>query len=460
MKPVARSLFLRIFFWFWMTMIATAIALILTFLFQVPSIPDRWHGMLASTARTSGTVAVGELERGGTPAAAAYLDELERQGHLRACLFDAQARVLAGRHCASFVDMARRGAAEGKPVIRMRYGMARAVIRQTGSDGRHFIYATDLPVGPRALFGANRFSFALEWGVALLVSGCICYLLTRHITTPIMRLREASQGLASGDLEARASPELERRSDELGALVSDFNAMAERIQDLVSGQRQLIYDISHELRSPLARLNVALDLVRKTEHAETAFEHMERDLECLNEMIGRLLTLARLDVASAPIAFSRVNVSELVAVIAANGEFEAKQKNVGIALHCDRDYWVEGNPELLNSAVENIVRNAIRFTDEGTQVELAVTSRDIESKQLVQIAVRDFGPGVPEPELKKIFSPFYRVNEARDRQSGGVGLGLAIAERVVHSHRGTIQARNALPHGLWVHIELPAIINA
>lgn len=437
-------------------MIATAIALVLTFLFQRNSVPDRWHSMLAATARNSGSVAVAEIEQGGTAAAGAYLRELERQGHLRACLFSAQGMVLVGTHCASFAVMAQRAATDTRPIVLMRYGMARAAVKLTGSRGRSYVYATDLPAGPRAAFGSGRFSFALEWGVALLVSGCICYLLTRHITTPILRLREASQGLASGDLEARASPELEHRRDELGALVTDFNGMAGRIQDLVSRQRQLIYDISHELRSPLARLNVALDLVRKNESAGTALDHMERDLECLNEMIGRLLTLARLDSASAPIAFSRLNISELVASIITDAEFEAKRRNVGIALQCDRDYWLEGNSELLKSAIENVVRNAIRFTDEGTRVEIAVASLDADGKQLVQIAVRDFGPGLPEPELQKIFSPFYRVNEARDRQSGGVGLGLAIAERVVQSHWGKIHAGNALPHGLRVEIELPA----
>lgn len=457
MKPVARSLFLRIFLWFWITMIATAISLILTFLFQVHNVPDRWHGMLAGTASYSGTVAVGEMENGGAPAAAAFLDDLERQGHLQACLFDDHGRVLAGAHCASFAVMARHAAGERRPVIRMRYGWARAAVTLTGRDGRSFIYATDLPAGPRATFGSERFSFALECAVALLVSGFICYLLTRHITTPVLRLREASQHLASGELTARAAPGLERRRDELGALVSDFNRMAERIEELVLGQRQLIYDISHELRSPLARLNVALDLVRKNEATETAFDHMERDLESLSEMIGRLLTIARLDAAPAPIPFSRINLSDLAAALVADSGFEAQQRDVGIKLHCERDYWVDGNPELLNSAIENIVRNAIRFTDEGTEVEIRIGSREQNGKTLVQITVRDFGPGLPEEELQKIFRPFYRVSEARDRQSGGVGLGLAIAERVVRMHRGTIGAENAAPRGLSVRIELPLV---
>jgi two-component system, OmpR family, sensor histidine kinase CpxA len=454
MKPVARSLFLRIFLWFWVTMIATAIALVLAFLFQPNSAPDRWHDMLASTARYSGTVAVAELEQGGTTALRAYLDELERQGHLQACLFNASGTALSGGHCASFADMARRTATDGKSVVHMRFGIARAAVKLMGRDSRSYIYATDLPAGPRAALGANRFSFALEWSVALLVSAGICYLLTRYITTPILRLREASQNLASGELQTRASPRLERRHDELGALVSDFNYMAERMEALVSGQRQLICDLSHELRSPLARLNVALDLVRKNEATETAFDHMERDLDSLNEMIGRMLTIARLDAASAPIEFCRVNVSELAAAIVVDAGFEAKQRDVEVILNCERDYWVEGHPELLNSAIENVIRNAIQYTDEGTQVEVEINSGDRDGHTLVQITVRDFGPGLPEEDLGKIFMPFYRTNESRDRQSGGVGLGLAIAERVVRMHHGTILAENTIPRGLIVRMGL------
>jgi two-component system, OmpR family, sensor histidine kinase CpxA len=457
MKPVARSLFLRIFLWFWMTMIATAIALVLTFVFQRTSVPDRWRGMLGSTARYSGTMAIAELERRGTAAAGDYLDELERQGHLQACIFDGGGIALAGKHCSSFADMARRAVTTREPVIHMRFGIARAAIELTGSDGRSYIYATDLPASPRPPFETDHFSFGLEWGVALLVSGCICYLLTRHITAPIVRLREASQRLASGELGARAAVKLERRGDELGALVSDFNRMAERIEELVSGQRQLICDMSHELRSPLARLNVALDLARKNEATEAAFEHMERDLECLNEMIGRLLTIARIDVTSAPIEFSPVNASELVGAIVADAGFEAKRRNVRIELSCEQDYWVDANPELLNSAIENIVRNAIRFTDEWTRVEVEIKSGEIQGKAWVHISVRDFGPGLPEQELEKIFRPFYRASESRDRRSGGAGLGLAIAERVVRMHHGSIRAENATPQGLNVRIELPVV---
>jgi two-component system sensor histidine kinase CpxA len=411
--------------------------------------------MLNNTARYSGSIAIAEMDHGGVPAVSSYIEQLEREGHLQACLFDSSGTAIAGQHCAGFQDMAPRVMGGRTPVLRMRFGILRAAMMLMGSDGRGYIFATELPAGPRAAFGANHFSFLTEWGVALLVSGCICYLLTRYLTAPILRLREASQQLAAGNLSSRAAPEMARRRDELGALIGDFNGMANRIEQLVIGQRQLIGDISHELRSPLARLNVALDLVREGNSHDLAVDHMVRDLECLDEMIGRLLTIARLDAPSAPIQFSPVNLGDLISQIVRDAEFESRKREIQINLSAEKEYWVEGNPELLHSAIENVIRNAIYYTHAGTSVEVRVESSGTPPGLFVQLIVRDHGPGIPEAELVHIFRPFYRVTESRDRQSGGAGLGLAIAERVVRLHHGTVRAENAAPHGLQVEIALP-----
>jgi two-component system sensor histidine kinase CpxA len=293
---------------------------------------------------------------------------------------------------------------------------------------------------------------ALRWSVTLLVSGIICYLLTRYLTAPILRLREASQQLAQGDLSTRAAAGMEGRRDELGSLVQDFNAMAARIEELVSGQRQLIYDISHELRSPLARLNVALDLARERKGNDPAFDHMDQDLERLNEMIGRLLTVAKLDSSAIPVAMSQVDLTELISQIARSADLELRKSDAAVQLTLPEQLFVHGNAELLHSAIENVVRNAIRYTGIGNPVEVNVTAQT--SSAL--IVVRDHGPGVPEAELANIFQPFYRIAGDRNRESGGAGLGLAIAGRVVRIHGGTICARNAEPHGLEVEIVLPA----
>jgi two-component system sensor histidine kinase CpxA len=265
-------------------------------------------------------------------------------------------------------------------------------------------------------------------------------------------LRKAAQQIAAGDLSTRASATMEPRKDELGDLVTDFDAMAARIEALVSRQRQLISDVSHELRSPLARLNVALDLARQRKGDDPAFDQAEQDTALLNEMIGRLLTIARLDVSTQQLPMTAVNLTELISQVVRDANFELQSPQDRIQVAADSNFFVHGNPELLHSAIENVVRNAIHYTDPGTPVEIRMAL----DQTLVRIEVRDHGPGVPESELANIFRPFYRVAEARDRQSGGAGLGLAIADRVIRTHGGTIQARNAGPKGLIIEILLPA----
>lgn len=286
---------------------------------------------------------------------------------------------------------------------------------------------------------------------ALVASALICYLLANYLTRPIVRLRRAARQLAEGNLQTRALGI--NRHDELGDLVRDFNVMASRIEELVSRQRQLIYDISHELRSPLARLNVALDLARERKGTDPSFDHMQRDIERLNEMIGRLLTIARLDSAATPLAMAPVELSELIAQIVHDAEFEARQRNVAVTLSAGPACSIVGNAELLSSAIENVVRNAVHYTEPSTNVEVTVTVED--SANQVTLSVRDSGPGIPVSELTRVFLPFYRTAEARDRISGGAGLGLAIADRVIRSHGGTISAANVQPHGLEIRIALP-----
>jgi two-component system sensor histidine kinase CpxA len=333
-------------------------------------------------------------------------------------------------------------------------------MRLKGGNGHEYIFATELPAGPRAALGLNRTTIALQWGVALLVSGLICYLLTRYLTAPILRLRAASQQLATGDLSIRAAAGMERRHDELGDLVRDFNAMASRIEELVSRQRQLISDVSHELRSPLARLYVALDLGRERKGNDPAFDHMEKDIGLLNEMIGRLLTVARLDSSAPPVAMTSVNLTEIVSQIVRDADFESRDRNGHVVLAVHDQVLVQGDPKLLKSAIENVVRNAVAYTEPGTSVEVLLQSEHRSSEPFARLSVRDYGPGVPESELVNIFQPFYRVSDARDRQSGGAGLGLAIAERVVRVHGGTIRAENLTPRGLQVEILLPQLSNS
>jgi two-component system sensor histidine kinase CpxA len=454
-----RSLFLKIFLWFWITVLATGFALVVTWIILQPkNVQSQSQTNLADTAWVSGASTVDELERQGPPAASAYMAQLGQRTHLKSCLFDTSRNIIAGTGCANFNDIGTRATTSDIPAFNTTHNFLRVAVKVQGKSGRQYIYAVEQVTehrGPPPGIGPS--GFLLRWSVPLLVSGLICYLLTRYLTAPILRLREASQHLAAGNLSTRATG-MERRRDELGSLVSDFNAMAARIEELVSRQRQLIYDISHELRSPLARLNVALDLGRERKGNDPAFDHMEQDIECLNDMIGRLLTVAKLDASTTAVPMTRVDLTELVSQIVRSADFELQEHDGAVRLSSQEQYFVPGNAELLHSAIENVVRNAIRYTGAGHSVEVQLELANTAVPAFVRLLVRDYGQGVPESELANIFQPFYRVADDRNRQSGGTGLGLAIADRVVRIHGGTISARNATPHGLEVEILLPLAV--
>lgn len=248
---------------------------------------------------------------------------------------------------------------------------------------------------------------------------------------------------------------MERRRDELGDLVRDFNAMADRIEQLIATQRQLLYDVSHEVRSPLARLNVALDLARERKGEDSTFEHMQQDLDRLEQTMERLLTIARLDTAATPESTSLLNLTELVSHIVADGKFELERQDRSIEFNANDNCTVRGNSQLLHSALENVIRNAIRYTATRSAVRVEIRQTHEEGVARALVTVRDRGPGVPGAELANIFRPFYRITDARDRDSGGAGLGLAIAERIIRVHGGRISAENADGGGLCVKIVLP-----
>jgi two-component system sensor histidine kinase CpxA len=452
-----RSLFLKIFFWFWATVIATGIALVATWIILQPkNVTSQSQTNLADVAWVSGTSAVDTLERQGPSAASAYIGQVSRKTHVKSCLFDTSGNVIAGSDCAIFENAPTMPG--DVPAFKVKHGFVRVAMKIRGKRGREYVYAAEATEHRGPPPGIGFPGIVLRWSVPLLVSGLICYLLVRYLTTPILRLREASQHLAAGDLSTRAASGMEHRRDELGSLVRDFNAMAGRIEELVSRQRQLIYDISHELRSPLARLNVALDLARQRKGGDPAFDHMEQDLERLNEMIERLLTVAKLDPSTTPVSMAQVDLTELVSQIVRSAEFELQERNGAIRLSCDGQYFVQGNAELLHSAIENVIRNAVRYTGPGNSVDVRL--EPAAQPAVLRIAVRDHGYGVPESELAKIFQPFYRVADDRNRETGGTGLGLAIADRVIRIHNGSITARNANPSGLEVEIRLPLDFNS
>lgn len=283
-----------------------------------------------------------------------------------------------------------------------------------------------------------------------LAGGIFCFFISRYLTKPLNKLGEAAANIAEGRLDTRVDPSLRRRRDEIAGLARNFDIMAERIEALITGQRRLLGDVSHELRSPLSRLIVALSLVKQGP-AEEAAENLERigiEARRLDLLIGQLLALTRIDSGvdrGSPAPFDLTN---LVQEIANDGDFEARARRRSVVVKQADPCMLTGFEELLRSAVENVVRNAIRHTADGTAVEISLQS---DAAQAV-IRVRDHGPGVPENMLTEIFLPFRRV---ADGNSDGAGLGLAIADRAVNVHRGKLRAINAPQGGLIVEIALP-----
>jgi two-component system sensor histidine kinase CpxA len=283
------------------------------------------------------------------------------------------------------------------------------------------------------------------------VAGAIfCYFISSYLTRPLQKLGEAAANIADGRLETRVDPALRKRRDEIADLAGNFDRMAERIEALILRQRALLGDVSHELRSPLSRLIVALSLVKQGPAEEVA-ENLERiglEARRLDTLIGQLLSLTRIDSGMDRGAPARFDLTNLVQEVANDGDFEARARHRSVAIMRADACTISGFEELLRSAVENVVRNAIRHTAEGTAVEISLRVADSRAR----LEVRDHGPGVPEGMLSEIFLPFRRV--AND-DSEGAGLGLAIAERAVTVHRGTIRARNVPEGGLVVEIDLP-----
>jgi two-component system, OmpR family, sensor histidine kinase CpxA len=299
--------------------------------------------------------------------------------------------------------------------------------------------------------------------VAIAVGGLTTFVLVLLFTRPLARLRKAAGELAAGKLTARAAwPGARWRlfaRDEIHALMHDFNHMAERLESLVDAQKLLLRDVSHELRSPLSRLSVALELAREDADSAmtTHLDRIERETERLNSLIGQLLTLSSMEALERIENFKPVSLNQLIERLVPDAEYEARQRACSIVFHSDTECRILGNEELLYRAVENVVRNAIRYADSGTEVEIDLQSRGANRERRAVLVVSDRGPGIPQDQLNAIFRPFYRVDAARSPGTGGFGVGLAIAERAVRLHKGELSATNREGGGASIRMSFPAL---
>jgi signal transduction histidine kinase len=454
-----RSLFLKIFLWFWLATILVAAV------FIGLDLRDRARGtragpldFLVNSIGLHGQSAVDRWERGGRAALATYCVELEQKLRLDSVLFDSGRVELSGRPApAGAAEMAARVLDSGKADAQRVADGPLIAAPVCDSAGRRYAFVVVPTGGPLGQLLADPSGLLRRLGAVVLTAAVVCYALARYLAAPIRRLRAATRRLAQGDLAVRVGPLAGHRRDELGELGCDFDFMAERLESLVATQRRLLRDISHELRSPLARLNVALELGREQQTTGTpvSLDRIEEEAERLDELIGQLLVLARLEGGGQEPARTAVALDQLVREVAADADFEAAGHNRRVRIdHCDK-CTVDGSVALLRSALENVMRNAVRHTADGTDVEASLRQITDETSACAMLEIRDHGPGVPDAALERIFEPFYRVSDARDRETGGTGLGLAITEQAIRFHGGKVSATNAPDGGLIVRIELP-----
>ncbi len=292
--------------------------------------------------------------------------------------------------------------------------------------------------------------------IFLFTTTILCFFLTRSFVRPVNDLRRVSREFSNGNLKARPGQKELERKDEIGDLTRDFNHMSEKIESMMVSQKRLLSDISHELRSPLARLKVALELLieKSTEDSKKLISRIDTETDRLNSMIGQVLELSRADLTQNYDQKKDLNLYEILEKVVVDARFEAASKKCEIVLETnEKSLEIGCFEDQLNRAIENVIRNAIKYSPENSKISVSMAAE----KNNVQIIISDSGPGVAEEELGRLFEPFYRVNTARDRKTGGAGLGLAISRKAVESHKGKISAKNGKNGGLEVYIELPLL---
>lgn len=455
-----RRLFFKIFLWYWLATSLMGLVLVITIWTTSDSQGPLWLRDVGNLLVIHGESAVEAYERGGNAGLDAYLRRAEPDATFRTFVFDDSGAEVSQRNAPDYVrDLA--GAARRSNHAEFGHGMPFLVVARpiVAPSGRTFIVT--------AQFAGARHepppfpSWLIVRGLAVFATaGVVCYGLAWYLTRRLDQLRTATRALAQGDLSVRIGDRLGGSTDELTDLGRDVDEMAERLEALIATERRLLQDVSHELRSPLARLVVALELLRQRSDVPEApeIERIELEAARIDDLIGRILTLLRLETRT-PTAepSASVDLAGLVSDVASDAGFEAAAANRRVVVSTE-PCLVKGDESMLRSAVENVIRNAIRYTAEGTAVEVTLRV-DVEvtgEHSVAVVSVRDHGPGLPEDALEDVFRPFYRVDDGRARQSGGAGLGLAIADRAIRLHGGTATAANPADGGLVIELRLPA----
>jgi two-component system sensor histidine kinase CpxA len=466
-------LHVKIFLWFWLGVLVVSATLVsLTELSHSRAADDRaWAEKYTPRLDMWARQESGILRREGPAGLERYVGSFEMDPGVTNYIFDADGHEVLGRTPAPQVVRLVQSMADwpaGKP----RVDSAERIIAERVIDvrGTPHVVVVDWPspsVLNRSLFEflspdiyAERASGASIGRIVavLVVAGVFCFLAARHIARPIDRLRSAARNIADQQLQTRVDGSVLHRKDELADLGRDFDRMAERIEQLVTAQRHLLADVSHALRSPLARLNVALGLARQRNGPPTS-EHLDRietEAERLNKLIGQLLTMARVESGVDLERPTKFDLGSVVEEVSSDAEYEARNRQCAVEFSQQGACLVEGAREMLRGAVENVVRNAVRHTAERTRVEVSLDRRQATEGARAIIKVRDHGPGVPEGAVETLFAPFNRVLTDGLSNPERTGLGLAITRRTFEVHGGSASAANSPDGGFVVTLELPA----
>ena len=338
--------------------------------------------------------------------------------------------------------------------LRARHGRMESE-KVTAADGEEYtIYLVDR-IPPTTILAPGPDGTAMRILAGALISALVSFFLARSLTAPLEALRTATRRIAAGDLDARVAETTPQRRDEFGQLGADFNQMAARLQSMQQASRRLLRDVSHELRSPLARLSVALEIARKkgSDAIKPELDRIALEGDRLESLVNDVLGLLRESSENSPKQDETFDLSALLTELVEVVNYEVAEGKPGVQWQPGTTVDFHGDRELIWRTMENLLRNALRHTDPDRGVVLGL-SPDANRRELL-ISVRDFGTGVPEAELEKIFEPFYRVQESRDRHTGGHGIGLSIAAAAVVRHGGVIKASNEPGGGLCVNVCLP-----
>ena len=380
----------------------------------------------------------GVFESGGKSALKDYMATLDRIFRGSHFLLDAGGiDVLSGDN--------RSGMLPPPPATKSRSGTnGDWHITHRSQDGKYWFVAVSPLDRPHLL------TFLPYYFLVIGATGLLCWLAAVGVVSPIRRIASTIALFGQGDLSARVHT---RREDEIGQLGRSFNQMADRLERLIVSERRLLSDISHELRSPLARLKFAVKLARTSADTNAALDRVERDIDRITSLVSDIVEISFVEGDPALQGAETVRLATILDEVVQDCAVEAQFRGCVIEVKGSPTGEVLGNRELLRRAVENVVRNAIRYSPHNTAVHIAIE----ENERDAIIHVRDYGPGVPDDALTRIFDPFFRVEEARNTNGGGSGLGLSIAMRAVQLHHGSIAAHNASP-GLRVVITIPLIM--